>query len=95
MDYIRDTLYKHDTFQVFEVMIGSIFAGYLVADMNPKFLNEFNKFHYQLLVTFLIFNQKFNKTGIEFVSFYTLLFVLILRSVKVIINSVYDDEKNT
>ena len=63
MDYIRDTLYKHDTVQVFEVMIGSIFAGYLVTDMNPKFLNEFNKFHYQFLVTFLIFNQKFNKTG--------------------------------
>ena len=71
MDYIRDTLYKHDTFQVFEVMIGSIFAGYLVADMNPKFLNEFNKFHYQLLVTFLIFNQKFNNFVYIHINFYS------------------------
>lgn len=81
-------------FRVSELMVGAIFAGYLVSNLNPKFLNQFNKFHYQLFVVFLIFNQNFTNIPFYYIFFDALVFTISLQMFIYGVNSYYDKDSS-
>lgn len=86
---IMNNMYSNTLVQTCELMVGAIFAGYLVADLPPEFLNLFQKPIYQFGVVLLIFNQNFKNTKTHFIIFYAVLFTITLKIFKHMINEHY------
>lgn len=85
--------------KIFALMIGGVFAGYTVTDMDPRFLKLFEKWYLQLFIYFFIafsfFDSDMSKWSIMLIS--AIIFTVFIRLMKTYINNYYkniDKKKN-